>query len=341
MQCSKLSVFACLGNQYHSDISIAPIFTPMAFDLTDLKLEGDLSTTFFRSLLCCTAHSLESLTLLSANGDPNHTLPAEGWKALLGLGEFPRLRQLKVSNDIPLSLLLDFLSHHSGISVLAIEANNVEDSGLIHNTTTQAFSAGSLLAISGSPRYISALLCRASRRPSLSRLSLYTSHLPNSSIAGETFKCLALCQKVDAFEISLPHSNCQIAFDKFLQLDYKILGKILGIRKFRIMFLDFTHFSFGNTENAPSNDDIIVSTPLLHLYAILKRSQSAWKEWHKYLCSVEHFEFDEIFSTHDREEVCRVLSTEFPALAVSVHWGTHLIENHFAKDLGGFDFHEM
>ena len=60
-----------------------------------------------------------------------------------------------------------------------------------------------------------------------------------------------------------------------------------------------------------------------------------------YLCSVEHFELDEIYSTHDRREVCRVLSTEFPALAVSVHWGTLLIENQFAKDLGGFDFHVM
>jgi len=263
MQCSKLGVSACLGDQHHSDISIAPIFTPMTFHwhLTDLKLDGDLSTTFFRSLLRCTAHSLEALTLLSFNGDPNHTLPAEGWKALLGLGEFPRLRQLKVSNDIPLSLLLEFLSHHSGISDLAIEAN-AEDSGLTHNTT-QAFSAGSLSALSGSPQYILALLCRASRRPSLSRLSLYASHLPNSSIAVETFKCLALCQKVDALEVSLPHSNCEIAFHaidnlKFPQLDYKILG----IKKFRIMFLDFTHFSSDNTEYV-SNGDIVVRIPFI------------------------------------------------------------------------------
>jgi hypothetical protein len=75
------------------------------------------------------------------------------------------------------------------------------------------------------------------------------------------------------------------------------------------------------------------------LFAILKQSQNAWKEWHKYLYSVEYFELDEMSSTHDRSEVCRVLSAEFPALAVSVHWGIHLIENQFAKDFGGFDFH--
>ena len=50
---------------------------------------------------------------------------------------------------------------------------------------------------------------------------------------------------------------------------------------------------------------------------------------------------DEVFSMHDRGEVCKVLSNEFPALAVSVHSGTGLMENQMAKDLGGFHFHEM
>ena len=223
MQCSKLDISACLGDQHHSDILIAPNFTPMAFHLTDLKLDGDLSTTFFQPLLCCTAPSLEALTILSFNGDPNHIFPAEGWKALLGSGEFPRLRQLKVSNDIPFSLLLKFLSHHSRISTLAIEAD-AEDSGLMHDTDTiQAFSADYISAMSGSPKYILALLRRASRRPFLTRLSLYASHLPNSLIIVETHKCLALCQKVDALEVSLPHSNCEIAFhavNNLPQLNY-------------------------------------------------------------------------------------------------------------------------
>ena len=195
----------------------------------------------------------------------------------------------------------------------------------------------SLSAISGSPQYILALLCHVSRHPALLRLSLYASHLPNPSIAVEIFKCLALCQKVDALKVSLPHSNCRIAFhavNKLPQLDYKILG----IKRFRITFLNSIHFSSNNTAN---NDDIVVSTLLFCLYAILKQSQSAWKQWHKYLCSVEYFELDKMFSMHDCQEVFRVLSTEFPALALSVHWGTRLIENQFAKNLGGFDFHVM
>ena len=224
MQCSKLSISACLGDQHHSNISIAPIFTPIVFHLTDLKLDGDLSTTFFQPLLCCMAPSLEVLTLLSSNGD--HKFSAKGWRALLGSGEFPRLCQLKLSNNLPLSILLEFLSHHSGISVLAIEAD-AEDSGLMHDTT-QAFCADSLSALSGSPQYILALLHCMSRCPSLSRLSLYASHLINSLIDMETFKCLALCQKVNALKVSLLCLNCQIvshaANNKLPELDHKILG---------------------------------------------------------------------------------------------------------------------
>ena len=249
MQCSKLSISACLGE--HSNDSIAPIFTPIAFHLTHLKLDGDLNTTFFQPLLCCTAPFLEALTLLSFNGDPNYIFPVQGWKDLLGSGEFPRLRQLKVSSDIPFSLLLEFLSHHSGISVLAIESA-AEDSGLMHDTT-QALSVDFFSAISGSPQYILALLRHASRRPSLSRLSIYASPLPNSSIAEEIFKCLALCRKVDALEVSLPRSNGQFAFRAVNQLP-----KVLGIKKFRITFLDFTFLS----DNI-SNGDIVVSALLL------------------------------------------------------------------------------
>ena len=112
MQCPRLSISACLGD-HHSNTSIVPIFTPLVFHLMDLKLDRDLSTTFFQPLLCCAAPSLEALTLLSFNGDPNYIFPVEGWKALLESGEFPQLCQLKVSNDIPLSLLLEFLSCHS------------------------------------------------------------------------------------------------------------------------------------------------------------------------------------------------------------------------------------
>ena len=53
-----------------------------------------------------------------------------------------------------------------------------------------------------------------------------------------------------------------------------------GIKRLRIMFLNFTHFSSDNMMTV-SNDDIVVSTLLLFLYTILKQSQRAWKEWHK------------------------------------------------------------
>ena len=247
MQCSKLSISACLGE--HSNDSIAPIFTPVAFHLTHLKLDGDLNTTFFQPLLCCTAPFLEALTLLSFNGDLNYILPVEGWKGLLGSGEFPRLRQLKVSSDIPISLLIEFLSHHSGISVLAIESA-AEDSGLMHDTT-QALSVDFFSAISGSPQYI---LMHQDDLPYRGYPFMPVPfQFPNSSIAEEIFKCLALCRKVDAIEVSLPRSNSQFAFHAV-----NPLPKVLGIKKFRIMFLDFTFLS----DNI-SNGDIVVSALLL------------------------------------------------------------------------------
>jgi hypothetical protein len=88
-------------------------------------------------------------------------------------------------------------------------------------------------------------------------------HLPNSLIVAETHKCLALCQKADALEVSLPHSNCEIEFHAvhdLPQLNYKMLG----IKKFRIMFLDFTHFSSEMVVSIIllSNGDIIVSALL-------------------------------------------------------------------------------
>ena len=76
----------------------------------------------------------------------------------------------------------------------------------------------------------------------------------------------------------------------------------------------------SSNDKSVSNGDIVVSTLLFCLHTILGQSQSAWKVWHKYLCSVRHFELDEVFSIHDCGEVCKVLSNEFPALAVSVHW---------------------
>ena len=104
------------------------------------------------------------------------------------------------------------------------------------------------------------------------------------------------------------------------------------------MFLEFT---LSSNNKSVSNGDIVVSTLLFCLHAILKQSQSAWKVWHKYLCSVRHFELDEVSLMHDHGEVCKVPSNEFPALAVSVHWGTDLMENQIAKNLGGFYFHEV
>jgi hypothetical protein len=63
----------------------------------------------------------------------------------------------------------------------------------------------SLAIISGPPLYIFAILHSAFAAPSLARLSLLLNYLPNILILPEVLKYLALCQKIEAFEVTLPH----------------------------------------------------------------------------------------------------------------------------------------
>ena len=74
------------------------------------------------------------------------------------------------------------------------------------------------------------------------------------SIVPEALKCLSVCRKVEAFEVTLPHANCRVSIqtDNTLPLfDFTTLA----IKVFRIILLDPDCDLDGDV----SNEDIMVS----------------------------------------------------------------------------------
>ena len=154
---------------------------------------------------------------------------------------------------MPLPLLVDFLSRHPKISILAITVNTYSKITPT-NDVIEKIDLKSLTIISGPPSYILTVLRSASAAPTLARLSLLLNHLPNTSIFPEVLKCLAVCQKVKALEVTLPRPNCLMStqMDHYLSLlDFTTLT----IKVFRITLLDPDIDQDGDA----SNEDIMVS----------------------------------------------------------------------------------
>ena len=249
IQCANLTIMARLTGDLYTDVLMPPAYTPMAWNLTNLTIEGNLDYTPFRPLLFATSQLLEELTLCSLEAMSTSFL----WKALLNTTTFPKLRSFQTSEDIPLLLLLEFLSWHPKVSVLAITVNNYCKTTLMEDII-EKIDLKSLTIISGPPSYIFTVLRSASAAPSLARLSLLVNHLPIMSIFPEVLKCLAVCQKVQAFEVTLPHSNCRVSTqtdNKISLLDFSTLA----IKVFRITLLDPDIDPDGDA----SNEDIMVS----------------------------------------------------------------------------------
>jgi hypothetical protein len=257
IQCSNLTITACLTGEHHVDVLMSPVYSPMAWNLTNLTIEGNLSYTPFRPLLFGASPLLEELTLCSLEASSTVFL----WKTLLNTTTFPKLRSFQTSEDMPLPLLLDFLSSHPNIYILAITVNTYTKTTLPEDIIDK-IDLKSLTVISGPPSYILNVLRSASAAPSLARLSLLLNHLPNTSIFPAVLKCLAVCQKVDALEITLPRPNCRVS----TQADNNppLLDiTTLAIKIFRITLLDPDFYEDGDV----SNEDIMVSDTscILHI----------------------------------------------------------------------------
>ena len=249
IQCANLTITACLTGEHHTNILMPPMYNPMAWNLTNLTIEGNLNYIPFHQLLFGASQLLEELALCSLKATSTSCL----WKMLLNTTTFPKLRSFQTSEDIPLSLLLDFLSRHPKVSTLAITVNTYNKT-MPTDVIIEKIDLKSLRIISGPPSYIFTVLRSASAAPSLARLSLLLNHLPHVSIVPEALKCLSVCRKVEAFEVTLPHANCRVSIqtDNTLPLfDFTTLA----IKVFRIILLDPDCDLDGDV----SNEDIMVS----------------------------------------------------------------------------------
>ena len=179
---------------------------------------------------------------------------------LLNTTTFPNLRFFQTSEDIPLPLLLDFLFRHPKVSSLAITGNK-DSKTMLTDYVMKEFDLKSLIIISGPPSYIFTILRSVSVPLSLAQLSLLLNHLLNMLIFPKVLKCLALCQKVEAFEVTIPCQNCRVSTQTnniFSLLDFTTLT----IKVFRIRLLDSDFLEDGiasNDDGNVTNEFIMVS----------------------------------------------------------------------------------
>ena len=79
---------AFLPGEHHIDVLMPPVYTPpMAWNLTNLTIEGNLNHIPFQPLLFGASELLEELTLCSVEATSTSFL----WKTLLNTTTFPKL----------------------------------------------------------------------------------------------------------------------------------------------------------------------------------------------------------------------------------------------------------
>jgi len=226
-QCLSLMIASCFVAEQLLHFSVLPC--PSAtWGLTTLALDGDLSHPHFKTVLSRVSQSLERLELMPLT---NLRPPNQSWERLLDNIHFPRLSALHVHEDISLHFLLSFLARHPRIFAFRIAGTSLK----VPSDPVERFDLHSLSAISGPPSYALAILRSALNPVSLTRLTLQTHHLPNSSIFHEVLQCLARCLTLETLEISMPSGGMS-----FLVGDDLVLPEItfLNIKTFRIILDD-------------------------------------------------------------------------------------------------------
>jgi len=270
MQCGNLTITACLTGEHHIDVIMPPGYTPMVWNLTNLTIEGNLDYTPFQPLLFGASALLEKLTLRSFQATSTSFL----WKTLLSTTTFPNLRSFGTSEDIPLPLLLDFLSRHPKLSSLAITVNTFTKT-MPTDDVMKKVDLESLRIISGPPSYIFAILRSALATPFLARLSLLLNHLPNMLIFPEVLKCLALCQKIEAFEVTLPRRNCRVSSTQSNNIVSLLDLRTLAIKVFRLILIDSDFLEDDNASNEDGDarsEDILVSDTVSNTFILTRTS---------------------------------------------------------------------
>ena len=233
-RCTYLNIASCFVRKDMVNIP-QPTLPDTPWPLDQLQLDSGLNDPLFPLLVCRVSQSLENISLTrSPTTDTNHAASVQTWRHLLSVKTFPQLTALKLSEDIPLKQLLDFIYRHSHLSRLSI----TRGTGLTcpMHSIGSLYKLTSLTVISGPPSYVLAILRSASCRLSLERLSLLVDDLPPSSIIPTIMPCLTLCQQIDTLEIAIPDRDCQAIFNN-ITFEY---DTIPNVKVLRVTFPEFT-----------------------------------------------------------------------------------------------------
>lgn len=257
-RCTYLFIASCFVRKDMVDIS-RPTLPAAPWPLDQLVLDGGLNHPLLRLLVRKTSQSLQNISITrSPITDANHAASVQTWDRFLSVTKFPQLTTLKLSEDIPLKQLLDFVSRHSHLSSLSI-TQEPGFTGLIHDIGN-FYNLTSLTVISGPPSYVLAILRSASCRLSLERLSLLVDDLPPSSIIPTIIPCLALCQQVDTLEAAIPDQDCQAIFND-TTFNYDTIPNVKALR------IAFPNFSL----DPPNQDADIIVCFLVMVLTLLTR----------------------------------------------------------------------
>jgi hypothetical protein len=328
-RCTYLHLTSCFVREDMVDIP-RPSLPVEPWPLDQLLLDGRLNNPLFSLLVHRASQSLENITLArSSITDTNCAASVQTWDRVLSVRTFPQLTTLKLSEDIPLKQLLDFISHHSHLCRLSI----TREPGFtcLMDGIGSFYDLMSLTAISGPPSYVLAILRSASCRLSLERLSLLVDDLPPSSIIPTIIPCLTLCQQVETLEVAIPDRDCQAIFNN-ITFEYDTIPNI------KVLRTAFPKFSLD-----PPNQDADIIVHFFHdgIDSADMTGQALWREWHLRLRTIEHLQLDQSSHYHDRKTLFETACEEFPTLGVSVRWGSYLMENDLAVRSGGFDWHVL
>lgn len=287
--------------------------------LERLVLDVDLHQPLFRSLIVATSTTLRELTLTSAFRANTNDTHSSQCKSLLTTLQFPQLTLIKLDEDIPLVTLIEFLSRHPTVSIVAIaalaEPQRLEDTSF---DPINLFELESLTEISGPPSYVQRILRCASTPLSLSRLSMIPGLSTPSFFSGVS-RCMTLCHRIRSLHITMPAYTPEISFSPG-----EGFGLFLDIEVLRIrMMEDFESFlTFPDSE-------IIVSRAH-SLQSRLISFQEGWNKLYTHLPNVTDLQLFETLYCKNRRDLFEALVLQFPALAISVSSGANLFQNEVA-----------
>jgi hypothetical protein len=223
-------------------------FTPSPVEL--LNIHADLTPDLFQPLIIGAFPFLVDLTLQTGTTSTK-------WKDFLRAAYLPRLKKIKLSEDIPLLILISFLNRHIEISQVSI-ATSQSAAGNVLLVARKKLVMPNIKVLSAPSRWMLAILESAATPPTLSRLCVLAQRPPYQSTLSTILSCLKLCEAVEEVEISLPASTPHAILRPNDKLNYEHFPS-LKTNVFKILFTEFATALGPALEDA----DIMVSALIL------------------------------------------------------------------------------